>query len=716
MEKKYEKLLESITDIFDNPLDKVSDENIISICNYILDGNLFVRPKHVPNGFTYEKRLKYDIENFNWDIIYPSFPNLCQLYLQGFATIKFLVHGYLINSKNEYLDLASKLIKSWLEYEPHSKSEFTWYDHSVSDRVLVMIYFILTVKKNNISKFNVLINEMDNSIKKHADFLYSDENYIVQNHGTMMDRSLYIASVYLTDKDSTIKYRKKSLERMKNAISRDFSDEMVNVENSSQYHLFDSDLFITIEKSLLNRFGDSLENLDQSSIEKCLDFMIYLSKPDLNFPMIGDGSKWGLHSLEKLSFYPHIKGYPPLEWLLTSGKRGYEPKGLSKIYKKEGYAFFRNKWSPKNDITYVSFKAGYSVKYHKHGDDLSFTLFTKGKDIFVDAGTYTYEPGDFRRFFMYSTAHNTVVVDDKNYPFILGDSNNTGIIDHGKKKDYWYIIGKNDMYDGVNLTRSLYYLQNGDMIIIDNIQSYYTHNYSQYYHLGYKVIVKDIDVKFKDNNTLVKITDDDICINISQLGHCDVKFINGDKNEPRPGIVSEGFGHLEETTSIKFSLNSKNARFITLITVNDINKKNDKQFYIKSIPQSELKEELIINESGKEIKIPLLDYSRKIYKDQKDVVLEQNDSNIFTFKIIDPDDGETFAWYIFKDGKKFDTIWYTSNPVLKYLFTEPGEYQIQYFIKKGDNKKMMTFPNKIIITPTDIGKSKINYRIDGKNE
>ena len=46
------------------------DKKIISICDYILDGNLVVLYNRIPEEFTYERELKYDIENFNWDLTY----------------------------------------------------------------------------------------------------------------------------------------------------------------------------------------------------------------------------------------------------------------------------------------------------------------------------------------------------------------------------------------------------------------------------------------------------------------------------------------------------------------------------------------------------------------------------------------------------------------------------------------------------------------------
>lgn len=733
MMEKDKKLLDVITEIIDNNFTEVIDDELkISICDYILDGNLLVKYKKVPKDFTYEKELKYDIENFNWDIKYPQIPSACQIYLQGFNHIKYLIQGYKLTLDEKYMNLASKLIKSWLKYESNSKNRFIWFKDIGPDRALVMIYFILLSKKNNISKYDELINEMDISLKKHADFFYEDKYYKETNHGTMIDRALYAISIYLDDTSST-KYRRKSIERLSNALKRNFSDKMVNLESSIAYHLFNMELFITIEKILLNPFEDSC-GINQSLIESSIDFMIHCSKPDLNFTVIGDSHKQSISSIKNYAFYQYVKDYPPLKWFLTSNKSGNKPKDLFKVYKKEGFAFFRNSWDKNelNSTSCVSFISGSgnpSVITHKHADDLSFTLFAKGKDIFVDSGTYTYEESNMRKFFISALAHNTIVVDNKNYPIQLwngspdfskpkqvedqsnpikwGNIKDTGILDYGEEEEYYYVVGKNDMYDGVNITRSLYYLKNGDVVIIDDIQSYNTHKYSQYFHLSPKITIKDIDVKLENNNTKMIISDNDININLIQIEPCSIKIIKGDITKAKPGIISEKFDDLKETNSLEFSLKSKNVRFLTLIIINDLNERDTKECYIKQSNQYESKEELVIKEFKSEIRIPLFDYSRKIFKDQKQVVLEQNDTNLFTFTIPDADNNETFAWYILKDGKKVDTIMYSPNPVLKYLFNEPGNYVIKYFVKNGDDKKMYTLPQIIRITADDIYQSKI---------
>lgn len=699
--KNGEELLQKIDDLdefFFKPGEINDKEFLIEICEYLSAGNLFINIRLPLDGFTYEKRLKYDIKNFDWDMNYSLAPNMCQLYLQAFLPIKYLILGYNISSNHDYLDLASEFIESWLEYEPNSNNRFTWYDHSTSDRVLVMIYFILTAKKDDIVKYDQLISEMNQSIKKHAEFLYDDSNYLYNNHGTMIDKSLYIVSKFLDDSDSE-RYKRKSIHRLKKSIKINFSPEMVYLENSIGYHLFSLNFFFTIEKLILNPLGDTLgEILNRSAVRKSIDFLIHALKPDYKFPVIGDTFEV---SLDKIDFHVSLfeKNYPPLKWVLSSGVAGSPPEEFSKVYQNEGYAFFHNSWDFKNpdEITHASFRAGFLTTIHKHADDLSFTLFAKGKDIFVDSGVYTYENGDFKDFFSSAQAHNTVVVDDHTYPFREGTNEDTGILDYGEEEDYYYVVGKNDMYNGVNITRSFYFLKNGDVVIIDDIQSPEIHNYSQYYQLGPKITVDDIEVKSSEDSIRVIVHGGDINVNLNQIRMCDFDYVKGDKNKAGPGIVSEVYEHLEETISLKFSLESNEARFITFITVNEKNEKNEAECYVHSF-NNESTPELIILGDEQEIKIPLKEYNRKM---SRYLSVQQNDANSFTFTVTQAEEDETFAWYVLKNGERIDIIWYTSNPVLNYTFQKPGEYEIKYFIKKGEETKMHSLTRFIHITNED---------------
>lgn len=60
-----------------------------------------------------------------------------------------------------------------------------------------------------------------------------------------------------------------------------------------------------------------------------------------------------------------------------------------------------------------------------------------------------------------------------------------------------------------------------------------------------------------------------------------------------------------------------------------------------------------------------------------------------------------YAWYIYKDGKKIDQIWYDTKPWIIYDILDDGKYEIKYFIRdKYGNKIVNNFDNMIKSIPS----------------
>ena len=331
MKKKHKKelFLEIVKEILSR--DRFNDKLILNICEYLLEGNLVIRYSHVPKSFTYEEKLKFTPETIDWEIEYGQNTNLCQLYLHSFETVKYLLQGYELSGKESYLSLAKDIIHEWIKYtDSNHNNRFPWYDHCVSDRTLYLIYFLELIHVNNLQGYESFMDEASILLEKQAEFLFEDQNYTTQNHGTMMDRSLYLLSKYIDGEDSKL-WGSKAVERLREAVQRDFSKDMVNWENSSSYHLFNFDIFVAIEKTLLNKFNDSLGTDFQKLIDKGIDYMVYLSKPDLYFPTIGDGSKFSISSIKSHTSYKYVKNHEKLKYVLSNGEEGKAPDELCKV-------------------------------------------------------------------------------------------------------------------------------------------------------------------------------------------------------------------------------------------------------------------------------------------------------------------------------------------------------------------------------------------------
>jgi hypothetical protein len=137
---------------------------------------------------------------------------------------------------------------------------------------------------------------------------------------------------------------------------------------------------------------------------------------------------------------------------------------------------------------------GMSPSYgHGHADALSLLLVSRGEDVFVDTGTYTYT-GDqrWRRYFRSTPAHNTITVDGRDQaqqeacflwskPFsarLLAseiDGNMCGrmVADHDGYHNY-----------GVRHVRGVAWVRNQWLVVCDRLFGEGTHELDLHWHLA----------------------------------------------------------------------------------------------------------------------------------------------------------------------------------------------------------------------------------------
>ena len=142
-------------------------------------------------------------------------------------------------------------------------------------------------------------------------------------------------------------------------------------------------------------------------------FPIKISLPDGSLPAFGDHSQ----TTGSRSYRNHAAAVARLTrdedeilWYATEGKEGRKPAYDSVALDWAGYYVMRTGWE-KDDL-YMAIKAGPFGAAHQNEDKLSFELAAYGERFLVDPGMYIYDSANpWRKYFVSSLAHNTVVVD-----------------------------------------------------------------------------------------------------------------------------------------------------------------------------------------------------------------------------------------------------------------------------------------------------------------
>ncbi len=202
-------------------------------------------------------------------------------------------------------------------------------------------------------------------------------------------------------------------------------------ERSPMYHIqFMEDLWA------LSRLLKNEE--DQKSLRKTLKamtaFLAWARYPDGSIPLLNDGALNGAMPARNMLDLLEVSAAIPTGGLL------FPNFGLAVWHGDPFSAFF--------DVGEV----GPDVQPgHAHADTLSIGCSYKGQRLFVDPGTFAYDPDGRRRYDRATSSHNTVALDGKDssevwHIFRVGRRARPTVVSDKFPKDFFQVLARHDGY------------------------------------------------------------------------------------------------------------------------------------------------------------------------------------------------------------------------------------------------------------------------------
>jgi hypothetical protein len=222
-------------------------------------------------------------------------------------------------------------------------------------------------------------------------------------------------------------------------VDRHIRDDGVYVEPATWYHRYTVDIY-THFCILADRSGQPAGDRTLAALERSLEYLAFITRPDGSIPIIGDDDGGRLVPLDERTAvdartplavgaalfnrtdFAYVAGpaSPELVWLL--GADGLDrfnrttaapPQRASQAFPAGGVYVMRDSW--RDDASLLVVDAGphgFMNAGHSHADALSIDLAVRGEPVFVDPGTFTYtvEPA-WRDYFRSTAAHSAVTVD-----------------------------------------------------------------------------------------------------------------------------------------------------------------------------------------------------------------------------------------------------------------------------------------------------------------
>jgi hypothetical protein len=285
-----------------------------------------------------------------------------------------------------------------------------------------------------------LLARMLKHLYLHARHLerYLSTYFSPNTHLTGEALGLYCLGTLLPEFRAAPRWRETGRAILLEQLGRQVRTDGVHFEQASQYHRYTTEIYLHF-LLLAARHRDPAEPVLRDAVQRLLDHLLYLARPDGTVPLVGDDDGGRLVQLDgrapddvrallatgaavfgRADYAFGARGAAPAAvlWLLgaDAGRRldalrAEPPADLPRAFPEGGYFVMRDGWGPEANYLLVDCGPHGAMNCgHAHADALAVTASVRGRPALVDSGTYTYS-GPERDAFRAGEAHNAVSVD-----------------------------------------------------------------------------------------------------------------------------------------------------------------------------------------------------------------------------------------------------------------------------------------------------------------
>ena len=288
--------------------------------------------------------------------------------------------------------LFASIVEDWIDNNPMYQKDYwkdSWNSYSLSIRVVVWMQQYSVRSDKFSEEFKI---KFCDSIYRQIIFLLDNiENDIRGNHIIKNIKALLFGSHFFGDEEISMQLRNKGLKLLRRELKKQMLKDGMHFELSPSYHA-------QVICDLLEIYSLGIPEVNDSifveKIEKMFRALNCFIHNDLSISQFNDGGLHMTYSYKEIktvfdSYFPEISANEGYFKMRTSGYYGFKGENETFI-----------------------FKAGKigddSLPAHGHGDIFSFEWSMYGSKIFIDKGTYGYDPGPRRDISRATESHNTL--------------------------------------------------------------------------------------------------------------------------------------------------------------------------------------------------------------------------------------------------------------------------------------------------------------------
>ena len=475
-----------------------------------------------------------------------------------FYSLRYTEHlwfAYRTTGETRYLDKLFAILRSFIANEPgrpYNRRKFD-NEHATAYRVMVLTNLYVKLEQAQMLPGDVA-KGLRTSLERSARFLMEPKRFESwANHGFTQAAALLVVGHNLPDHPESATWRKTGIERLEVMRTTNIDADGVDIENSPFYHMFVLGL-VTQIGAWLTVHEPSIAPDWESTKRAMIRYLAYVTQPNGRLPTLGATGSTIVPNQDPLIYGPLAAIDPEFAWVWSRGEGGTAPKQRAELFPRAGLFVLR---APKAapEQTFVTFDSGVYRTDHSHLDGLSTTIYSDGASLVPDAGLYTYDRGVDYDYFHGTRSHNTVVVDGQDQREGAARPGAYGIA--GKAA---WATGESDLYDGVRHRRTTVVIDQGLVLVTDDLTSTSPHDYRQTWHFfpgaGFAMDGLDANV---DNLKAVPI----VLVRQANPDGMSVEHSFG-RTDPMQGWVSLAYGKKVPAHAVEYRRRAESTGFATL--------------------------------------------------------------------------------------------------------------------------------------------------------
>lgn len=381
--------------------------------------------------------------------------------LNAWRPLDALITAHSQTREPAFLAETVRVMTDWAAFEAeHPDQPLLWNDMGSGLRAAKLAY-VLTQPEFADEAFDAARQGIADLARRHMarlrdrSFIGDSNHGLFQVHGVMaLARALPLAP------------ESRGAEAYAKAVFTDllrlqFSEDGVHLEHSPGYHVF---ALKTVERFLASGWYDDMVEVRRliALVRGNLAWFVF---PDGRLSAAGDSSR------------APIRLPPPRPSERTIGR----------LYRHGGYAVVRSgRAAPAERASMLLVTGAHHSNVHKHADELSFELYSRGRHVIVDTGKYTYSRKSWREFTDSAAAHNSVdLIAERSDNGVRKTAPAGSVLSHMAKETWgWVIEGAVVRPEwGVRHARTFLYRPGQWLVLLDHIESHDAREVTAWLHL-----------------------------------------------------------------------------------------------------------------------------------------------------------------------------------------------------------------------------------------